>query len=162
MNTIEIDIARECDKWPQDIEELTKRTVDKTLKRSLPKAFGEISIVLANDTFIRKLNKDFRGKDKPTNVLSFPQLDREELAGAKGYLSLGDVILSYETIYREAKEQNKSFYDHTTHMLVHGTLHILGHDHIIDSEAEEMEALEIKILEALDVKNPYESAPNMA
>ncbi|NBX02785.1 MAG: rRNA maturation RNase YbeY [Alphaproteobacteria bacterium] len=104
----------------------------------------EITVVLADDAFVKNLNRDFRGKDKPTNVLSFP-----------GDGHLGDIVLAFETIEREAKEQQKTFKAHVQHLLVHGTLHLLGHDHIKDAEAEKMEALEIKILKELGVANPY-------
>lgn len=107
---------------------------------------GEMTVVLADDAFMRELNKTYGGKDRPTNVLSFPD-------GTNGYL--GDVILALETIEREAGEQGKRFRDHAAHMLVHGTLHLLGHDHIKDKEAEIMERLEIKILKKLNVSNPY-------
>ena len=104
-----------------------------------------MTVVLANDAFIRELNKTYRGKNKPTNILSF------EGEGEH----LGDLILAFETIEREAKEQNKSFKDHVRHLLVHGTLHLLRHDHERAKDAERMEALEIKILESLGVANPY-------
>lgn len=106
---------------------------------------GELSIVLANDEFIHALNKQYRSKDKPTNVLSFPN-DEE---------SLGDVILAFETIMREAEEQGKSFKHHAAHLIVHGILHLMGHDHENTEDAEKMEAKEVKILKKLGVSNPY-------
>ena len=109
-----------------------------------PADANEITVVLAHDAFVKTLNRDFRGKDKPTNVLSFP-----------GDGHIGDLVLAFETIEREAAEQGKSFKAHTQHLLVHGVLHLLGHDHIKDAEAEKMEALEIKILKKLGVANPY-------
>ena len=111
----------------------------------------EISIVLADDNFVQNLNKTYRGKNKPTNVLSFPQ-DPEPGAGE---INLGDVILAYQTVKKEAQSQGKSFMDHTSHLLVHGILHLLGHDHEKDEEAEEMESLETLILEKIGIKNPY-------
>jgi len=107
-----------------------------------------IALVLSDDAQIRQMNRDFRGKDKPTNVLSFPSDAPDEW---------GDIIVSEETIRKEAAEQGKTFHDHFVHMLVHGTLHLLGYDHEIEAEAEEMEALEIDILSELGVENPYEN-----
>ena len=104
----------------------------------------EMTVVLADDAFVKELNGTYRGKNKPTNVLSFPSDSH-----------LGDVVLAFETVEREAAEQGKSFKAHATHLLVHGTLHLLGHDHEQEAEAEEMEALEVKILKKLGVANPY-------
>lgn len=147
---IEIDISRQAGVWNDDIERLIEKVVQAALPLSGFKAQNaELSIVLADNDFVQELNKNYRGKDKPTNVLSFPQ-DEEFM--------LGDIILAYETVQKEAEEQSKSFEDHTTHLVVHGLLHLLGHDHEEDKEAEIMEALEIKILETLEIKNPYETA----
>jgi len=109
-----------------------------------------MTVVLADDAFIRKLNRDFRGKDKATNVLSFPE---SRIPNPESYL--GDLVLAHETIEREAHEQGKKVRDHVKHLLVHGTLHLLGHDHEEDKEAAQMEALEVKILKKLGVGNPY-------
>jgi len=106
----------------------------------------EMAVVLADDAFIRDLNHTWRGMDKPTNVLSFP-------SGEKA--AIGDIILAFDKVAREAKEQGKSVRDHAIHLLVHGTLHLLGYDHIRESDAKAMEAREIKILKKLDVSNPY-------
>jgi len=119
----------------------------------------ELSIVLSNDQDVQALNSEYRGKDKPTNVLSFSTLDdpaEEKLALQRGVLSLGDIVLSRETLIREAKEQSKRLEDHFTHLLVHGVLHLLGYDHLSEDEALEMEGLEVEILNRLGVKNPYE------
>ncbi|WP_419903075.1 rRNA maturation RNase YbeY [Kiloniella sp.] len=119
----------------------------------------ELSVVLSNDADVQKLNFEYRGKDKPTNVLSFSTLDdpsEEKLAHQRGVLSLGDIVLSRETLIREAKEQSKRLEDHFTHLLVHGVLHLLGYDHLSDDEALEMESLEVEILSRLGVENPYE------
>jgi len=104
-----------------------------------------MAVVLADDAFIRELNRDYRGQDKPTNVLSFP--------GEDAYL--GDLILAYETVEREAREQGKSAKHHAIHLLVHGTLHLLGYDHMVAKDAARMEALEIKILKKQEIDNPY-------
>lgn len=156
---IDIDILHQAGDWPQDFEAIVSKTLTSLhalcgQSMDYPDKPGndggvEVSIVLTDDAHIQALNRDYRGKDKPTNVLSFPQ-DEPSL--------LGDVIIAYETIAREAEEQNKSFSDHFTHMLVHGTLHLLGYDHEAEAEAEEMEALEVAILSDIGVKNPYEAA----
>ena len=143
----EIDISVQSDAWP-DMRGTIERIARTTLSQAGYEGPAEISIVLADNERIQALNGAYRGKDKPTNVLSFPQ---------DGPGMLGDVILAYETIEREAAEQDKSFEDHTAHMLVHGILHLLGHDHEQDDEAEKMEKIEIKILDTLGIKNPYES-----
>ena len=105
-----------------------------------------ISILLTNNAHIQHLNKEFRGKDKPTNVLSFPA-DEDDY--------LGDIAIAYETICAEAIEQDKKFDHHLIHMVIHGLLHLKGYDHEDDLEAEEMEALEIKILADMGIENPY-------
>lgn len=120
------------------------KTVREACEAALARS-GEITIVLADDTFIRELNRDFRGKDAPTNVLSFP--------GEGNHL--GDIVLARQTVEREATAQKKSVRAHATHLLVHGALHLLGHDHIDDREAEKMEAREVKILKKLGISNPY-------
>lgn len=109
------------------------------------KRAGEVAVVLASDAFVRQLNHQYRGKDKPTNVLSFPG-DGE---------SLGDIVLARQTVAKEAKAQGKTFKAHATHLLVHGMLHLSGHDHARGKEAAAMEALEIRILKKLGVSNPY-------
>ncbi len=112
----------------------------------------ELSVLLTGDAAIRKLNALYRGKDKATNVLSFP-------AGADGPsdggVLLGDVAVAYGTVVKEAKEAGKSLKDHLSHMVVHGVLHLLGYDHEIVSDAKTMERLETKILAGLGIKDPY-------
>ena len=114
----------------------------------------EISIALVSDESIRQLNREFRNKDKPTNVLSFEFEGGASLHEMSEY-PLGDIVIAYETIEREAIEQEKSFESHYTHMILHGFLHLLGYDHIKDDEAEAMEAKEIEILREIGVENPY-------
>jgi probable rRNA maturation factor len=140
------------------------RPYAKTVREAVSAAFRiqdsgfkgkcELTVVLANDEFVRELNKTYRGKDKATNILSFPSSSPESrILNPESYL--GDIILAYNTIASEAREQGKSFRDHTVHLLVHGVLHLLGHDHENDKEAEIMEAMEIKILKKLGIRNPY-------
>lgn len=107
-----------------------------------------LSLCLADDDAVRRLNAQFRGKDKPTNVLSFP--------APPGFGSeLGDVVLAFETVAREAAEQGKPFADHARHLIVHGILHLLGMDHEDGREAEAMEAKERAILARLGIPDPY-------
>jgi probable rRNA maturation factor len=104
-----------------------------------------VTFALADDSFLRRLNRDFRGKDRPTNVLSFPADGGE----------LGDVALALETCAREAKAQRKAFAAHVRHLVVHGTLHLLGFDHENDADAFAMEARERRVLRRLGVGDPY-------
>lgn len=159
----------------QNIDNLVERVCRLTLQRAsvldilLPNERVQLTLstVLTNDSSIQELNRQFRMQDKPTNVLSFPAY--EEISALKFSLAapltpfmiedaayLGDLILAYETIFIEAKQQDKKFEDHFTHLLVHGTLHLLGYDHMEPQEAEEMENLEIRILQELSIANPYE------
>ena len=125
----------------------------------------DISIVLTNDDEIKGINAEYRGKDKPTNVLSFPQITPDEnLEGVDipAYMPLGDIILARETIVREASEQGKDLDAHIAHMVVHGTLHLLGYDHMNDSDARIMEGLESDILKTFGFKAPYDDDYNAA
>ena len=119
----------------------------------------EIAIRLTDDAEVHRLNRDFRGKDKPTNVLSFPQVQDdllESLANSDdGEILLGDIVLARETCMREAEEKGVSVVDHATHLIVHGTLHLVGYDHMDDASATAMEALEVKALASLGIANPY-------
>lgn len=168
IRNLEIDFAVQDPVWEEieHLEDFTKRAIRYSFETSiLPREIEnkdvEISIVFANDALIQVLNREYRNKDKPTNVLTFAALDAEEPQDTDT-IALGDVILSYETIHKEALEQDKFFRDHLIHMIVHGTLHILGYDHESDDEATTMEALEIRILEHLDIQNPYTEKAFMA
>jgi len=119
----------------------------------------EVAVRLTDDGEVQTLNRDFRGKDKPTNVLSFPQVQDDLLAGLAnsddGEILLGDIVLARETCAREAEEKTISLVDHATHLIVHGTLHLVGYDHGDDASAVAMEALEVKALASLGIANPY-------
>lgn len=119
----------------------------------------ELSVLLTNDSEIQSLNKTYRQKDAPTNILSFESghpLGRTEDDHPPDYIPLGDLVLSYETLRKEADSQQKTFQDHLTHLLIHGLLHLFGFDHEDDKEAEEMEYLEITILDKyFHIHNPY-------
>ena len=126
---------------------------------SLP-CHWEMAVVLADDATVQELNRTYRGFDKPTNVLSFPTEERFEPQAkriTKGleHYELGDIVLALDTIEREAKAQGKKFTHHAAHLLVHGTLHLLGYDHIRNADAVKMELLEVQVLEKLGVSNPY-------
>ncbi len=119
----------------------------------------EVSFLLTNDVEIQNLNKQYRKKDKPTNVLSFPIINIKDLENnhllTQDFVAIGDIILSFETIKIEAEEQNKSFNNHLTHLIIHSLLHLIGYDHKTDDEAKIMEQLEIDLLKELAIDNPY-------
>ena len=119
----------------------------------------EISVLMTGDEKVRELNAEYRQKDRPTNVLSFPMSDAEELRDTNvtgPELLLGDIILAHGVCEAEAAEKGVTVEDHATHLIVHGTLHLLGYDHDGDDEASDMEAREIRALERLGIANPYE------
>ncbi len=161
MSLFEIDITVEDDRWLSvisEIEELTNIAITKVLDHSsYSNQELEVSVVLADDELVQNLNKTYRDKDKPTNVLSFPQTeDNDDSSISIPFINLGDIIIAYETICAEANHQNKSVSDHYTHMLVHGCLHLLHYDHQCDESARVMESLEVETLNSMDIKNPYE------
>ncbi len=123
-----------------------------------PKEAVEICIVLADDGFVRDLNRTWRGQDRPTNVLSFPAGQPQPGGGTAEPANLGDVVVALGTTAREAAAQGKSLSDHLAHLVVHGVLHLFGHDHVKARAAAAMECLEASILAGLGVANPYASA----
>lgn len=131
------------------------RGLTATVKRAAAQALASgdsysVAFVLTNDAEVRGLNCDYRGKDKPTNVLSFPDGAQEG-----GITHLGDIFLAYETIAAEAFAQGKRLKHHLTHLTIHGALHLLGYDHEAEAEAVVMEALEIELLAGMGIGNPY-------
>ena len=147
----------DCDGWPNEpeLEALIARVfgaVEAELGLSAAHP-SEVSLVFTDDDTIRDINKEWRGKDKPTNVLSFPAFPLRPGQAPKPLL--GDIVIALETVQREAVEEAKTFDDHLAHMLVHGLLHLFGHDHERDEEAEIMEDLERKILARLAIADPY-------
>lgn len=142
--------------WPQNSEETDWEIFFEPIVEAVlldRKAHGWVSILLTYDDYMRELNKTYRGKDKPTNVLSFP-MDKLDVPDEESPC-LGDVVLSYETIAKEAMEADILFTVHATHMIVHGTLHLLGYDHETDAEAQIMETHECRIMKLLGHKSPY-------
>jgi probable rRNA maturation factor len=135
------------------LEEIATTAIFEALQQSKAKVAGiaELSIVLMDDAEQQVLNKQWRQIDKPTNVLSFPQI--EPFSPVLGIL--GDITLARETLEREAAEQGVSFTDHFTHLVVHGFLHVLGYDHIEEEDALVMEGLETQILATLGIADPY-------
>lgn len=151
-----VSIARDAPGWravPR-IEALVRRAAEAALKGAGARLRSdvEISILLTDDAAIRDLNARWRGKDKATNVLSFPAAAPDRLHDAR---ALGDIVVALETVLDEAKREDKTPADHLAHLIVHGVLHLIGYDHETDNEAEEMEALETRILAGLLIADPY-------
>ena len=148
--------------WPEsDWEGLASTALDAagSIASELAHERLTASLLLTSDEEIRSLNRDWRGKDRPTNVLSFPMLSRDEvcsLAPEGAPAMLGDIALAYETCAREAAEKGISLQDHAAHLMVHGLLHLAGYDHETSPEdAEKMEELEIMALALMGIGNPY-------
>jgi probable rRNA maturation factor len=148
-----------------DPEPLCRQTIWATLRRAAPAAWltgAEVSVLLCDDARIRELNRSYRGHDRATNVLSFPAQDldpeRAPPAPPAGPVLLGDVALAAETVGREAAAEGKPITDHLCHLLVHGCLHLLGHDHQTTAGARRMERLERLVLADLGISDPYDEA----
>lgn len=165
MCNINIDLLIQNKSWKKqkdinlNLMEDTFKAVYNHLKVPICKRNIEVSITLSDDKNIRVLNKEYRHKDKSTNVLTFSLYnnkkdifrDMEILP----VMCLGDMVFSYETIEKEAEEQNKTFKNHFTHMLIHSYLHLFAYDHIKVKERKEMESIEIEILKKFGIDNPY-------
>ena len=153
-NSVQIDVIVRSPRWRK---RPTAQTVVKKAVRaaaiaaSTPRA--ELAIVLTDDSTIRTLNRDWRGKNAPTNVLSFPAADPGKARPVSPYI--GDIVIAFETVAREAVADGKPFNHHLAHLAVHGFLHLLGHDHENDRDADKMERLERKILKRLAIPDPY-------
>lgn len=157
-----IEVTVEADAWRSAVanpEHLCQRAVSAVLARETVGPAVEIGVLLADDSRVRVLNRDFRGQDRSTNVLSFPTGAAAPIAGQPRLL--GDVVVALETTQREATADGTPLGDHLTHLVVHGTLHLLGYDHEQDDEADRMEAREVELLAGLGVADPYrtEAAP---
>lgn len=155
------------DAWPDatDWEALARSAVEAALALTPHAGLAdaefatEVAVRLTDDGEVHSLNAQYRGKDKPTNVLSFPMVQADLLDALSnsddGEALLGDIVLAAETVAREAAEKQLSVEAHATHLIVHGTLHLLGYDHGTDSEAEHMEAIERDALAKLGLPDPY-------
>jgi len=156
-----IDLLIEDDRWGElGLEALARRATGAALARlSLLPDACEIAILACDDARIATLNAEFRDKPAPTNVLSWPAQDlsppEAPQADPDGSVPLGDIALSFDTCEREAADQGKSMAEHVVHLIVHGTLHLLGYDHVGDRDGAEMEGLEIEILCNLGLSDPY-------
>jgi probable rRNA maturation factor len=148
--TFSVDIQIDDPRWRKvrGLATRLRRSAELALRRGKAKRSSSLTILLANDQRLKELNRNFRGTNKPTNVLSFP-------SGAKGNDYLGDVALAYEVTTGEAKDSGKRVVDHATHLTVHGVLHLLGFDHQNERAARKMEPLETDILSELGVCDPY-------
>ena len=144
--------------WPAGAEALPARCADALAGLGLPEALaGEVSVLFATDAELRALNRDWRGKDAPTNVLSFPAAPVPGLpAGAQ---PLGDIALAWETVAREAGLRAVPPLDHAAHLIVHGLLHLVGYEHRDGASARAMEALERRAMSAMGLHAPYDDAP---
>jgi probable rRNA maturation factor len=136
----------------QPLAEQTVRAAIAAAAAALSTADGEVSILLTDDKAIRALNRDWRGIDKPTNVLSFPAPDATPGATPK---MLGDIVMAYETLAQECDDEGRVFLHHLAHLTVHGFLHLIGYDHQTDAQADEMEGLESKIMTRMNLPDPY-------
>ena len=153
-----IDVNTSCGAWDDalpDAAGLAETAGALALRHGEAPAAAVVDITLTDDDEQRTLNRTWRGKDAPTNVLAFPAADPAVPVPDSAPLLLGDVVLAFETVRREAIEQEKPLADHLRHLVVHGVLHLLGHDHENAADAAIMEAREIAILAELGVPNPY-------
>ena len=162
---LNIDIAD--DGWLKklpEIEKFSSQVFEQVIKALSPTWLSEkksvsINLSLSNDEEVQQLNAEFRHMDKPTNVLSFANIDDEEFAAylaRNNEIELGDIIIALETMLEQSKDQGLSLHDHYCHILIHGILHLLGYDHMEAEEAKEMENEEIRLLKLFSIDNPYE------
>jgi len=153
-----IDIQMQSPLWKaQPLASQTIRAAVDAAAGELSTEGGEVSILLTDDSEIARLNRDWRGIDRPTNVLSFPASDYGADQGEKlqGEKLLGDIVIAYETLERESRDESRDFLHHLAHLAVHGFLHLVGFDHETDAQAEEMEGLESRIMMRLNMPDPY-------
>ena len=155
---VTVDVLAESPLWEAepDAEAVVRRAILQAVAVVEPNGpAAEVAVLLCDDATIAALNAQWRGRDEPTNVLSFPALPASDPMVSDGAVHLGDIAIANETVVREAREQGRTVSQHLAHLAVHGFLHLLGYDHQIDSEAERMEGLERAILAALGISDPY-------
>ena len=158
---IELDLRIDAGGWTEagDLEPILIRAVEAAVSVApeTPAAAVSVTLLLTDDRAVRELNRAWRGKDKPTNVLSFPAASPQIPNGPR---EIGDLVLAFETVAAEAHDTGTSVADHAAHLVVHGVLHLLGFDHLEDGEADRMERLEVAALAGIGIADPYaESLP---
>ncbi len=154
---ITIAINKTYHQWgcKNNLEKHCRKVINTALKYlKIPDQKSEISLLFTNDDKIKELNYNWRQKNQPTNVLSFPSSTNIKFDSLPPLL--GDIVFAYETIEKQAYEQGKKLFDHVSYLLVHGLLHLLNFDHNTEQKAQEMENIEINILKILEINNPYE------
>lgn len=169
-NKVLVDVIVDDDAWLESVDFDAVRVVEKVKDVVFDFVYEEtqhevielankinVNVCLSNDEEVWRLNREFRGKDAPTNVLSFANIDDEEFWDnlSQESVDLGEIILSFETLQKEAMQKQISLYAHFVHLVVHGFLHLLGFDHVEDDDAEVMEGMEIDILGEFLIDNPY-------
>lgn len=156
---VALETVRDSDLWDvvPDAEEIVARAVGAAFVEARLEARpdAELSVTLSHDGRVRELNAEWRAKNRATNVLTFPAFEPDEMADAP---MLGDIILAFETVAREARDEGKALADHVSHLVIHGVLHLFGSDHLDDETADEMEAIETRALARLGVADPYADA----
>ena len=148
-NGLAVDILVQSPQWKR--KPGAKMAVSRAISAAadaVSRDSGEVAVVLTDDATVRRLNRQWRGIDKPTNVLSFP-------APAPGAGMLGDIAIAYQTLARECRNERKPFAAHLSHLAIHGFLHLMGYDHQHDSDAEAMEQVERSVLARLGIPDPY-------
>jgi probable rRNA maturation factor len=170
MTKLSITLDKASGKWnrafPLMQSKIEQATACAFMQAKKPAAFKrrafDINIILTEDANVKTLNRDYRGKNKPTNVLSFPQINLQKFRRTEldmfppgNVIPLGDIVLAFQTIRAECLAQDKSMENHVIHLIVHGTLHLLGYDHMRAGEAKTMEKLECDILSVLGYPDPY-------
>ncbi len=162
---LDIAVSVEGGGWPQEaqLEPYVRRILETAtgflasgMGQPFPASGCEISLLFTDDEAMRRINGRWRSRETPTNVLSFPAIP--VVPGSMPGPLLGDIVVAYETVIREAKDLEIPFDNHLTHLLVHGLLHLLGYDHMSDAEAQQMESLETRILAELHLSDPYEDS----
>lgn len=163
-HAVALEMTVETGDWPAEdhLRSLCLRAIDAAHRLLVENALvpagsatPELSMLFTNDAAMADINGEWRGQQKPTNVLSFPAMELE--IGDPMPPMLGDIVFALETIRREINELDRKFDDHLAHLTVHGYLHLLGYDHVEAEEAEEMESLETRILATIGISDPYES-----